>query len=140
MWADVLTKPRLQGAKFQLMWAFLMNCHVDYYEDNSFEPVSDPTLAPFPATTTHNHEPVLDPSPAPTDIPILMIHRSLHPNVSSQGCVETRSHGTRLPSARRTISETPKKEVSWQDSLFSHHLTQSISPKPGSLHRDLRSG
>ena len=119
------------------MRAFLMNCRVDYYKDNSFEPVSDPTLAPFPATTIHSHEPVLDPSPDPTGIPIPMTHQSLHPNVSSQGCGETRSHGTRVPSACRAISETPKKEVSWWDSLSPRHLTQSISPKSRSLHRDL---
>ena len=125
MWADVLTKP-LQGPKFWLMRAFLMNCPVDYYKDNSFEPVSDPMLAPFPATTTHSHEPILDPSPEPTNIPIPMTHRSLHLNVSLQKCVETRSHGTKVPITRRTISETPKKEVSWRDSLFPRHLTRGM--------------
>ncbi len=73
MWADVLTKP-LQDTNFRLMWAFLMNCLIDYYEDILFEPVSDPTLAPSPATITHSCEPVLDPSPEPTDIPIPMTH------------------------------------------------------------------
>ncbi len=94
------------------MRAFLMNCPIDYYKDNSFEPVSDPTFAPSLVTITHSQKPVLDPSPEPTDIPIPMTHRSLHPNVSLQGCVETRSNGTRVPSPRRTLSETPKKEVS----------------------------
>ena len=32
MWADVLTKP-LQGSKFCIMQAFLMNCPVNYFED-----------------------------------------------------------------------------------------------------------
>ena len=57
MWADVLTKP-LQDAKFWLMRAFLMNCPIDYYKDNSFKPISDPTLAPSPATITHSREPI----------------------------------------------------------------------------------
>ncbi len=108
MWAYVLTKP-LQGAKFRLIRAFLMNCPTNYYEDNSIEPISDPTLAPSPATITHSHQPALDPSPEPTDIPIPMTHRSLCPNVSLQGCVETMSHGTRVPSPCCTLSETPKK-------------------------------
>ena len=73
MWAYVLTKP-LQGAKFRLIRAFLMNCPTNYYEDNSIEPISDPTLAPSPATITHSHQPALDPSPEPTDIPIPMTH------------------------------------------------------------------
>ena len=38
-------------------------------------------------------------------------------------------HGARVPSPRCTLSETPKKEVSWRDSLFPRHLTQSISSK-----------
>ncbi len=128
MWADVLTKP-LQGAKFRLMRAFLMNCPIDYYEDTSFEPVPDPTLDPSPATITHSRVSVLDPSPEPTVIPIPMTHRLLHPNVSLQGCVETGSHGTKVPTPCCTISETPKKEVSWPHSLFPRHLTQPISSK-----------
>jgi len=46
MWADVLTKP-LQGAKFCLMRAFLMNCPLDYSEDhnNDVLPTSTPTLS-----------------------------------------------------------------------------------------------
>ena len=51
--------------------------------------------------------------------------------------VETGSHGTKVPTPCRTLSETPKKEVSWRDSLFPHHLTQPISLKSQSLHRDL---
>ncbi len=38
MWADVLTKP-LQGSKFRLFRAFLMNCPKDYSEDTSL-PIS----------------------------------------------------------------------------------------------------
>jgi len=46
MWADVLTKP-LQGAKFCLMRAFLMNGPLDYSEDhdNDVLPTSTPTLS-----------------------------------------------------------------------------------------------
>jgi hypothetical protein len=106
-----------------------MNCSIDYYGDNSIDPVSNPTLAPSSAMITHGHKPVLDPSPEPTDIPIPMTHRLLRPNVSLQGCVETRSHGTRVPSPCHTLSRTPKKEVSWRDSLFPCHLAESISPK-----------
>jgi hypothetical protein len=136
------------------MQAFLMNCPIDYYEDTSFEPVPVPTLAPSPATITHSRVPALDPSPEPTNIPIPMTHRSLHPNISLQGCVETRSHGrrvylapitssrlapitssqvsshgTKLPTPHRTISETPKKEVSWRDTLFPRHHADPTSSK-----------
>ena len=44
MWADVLTKP-LQGAKFRVMRAFLMDCPVDYYKEPPFIPSPHPTLA-----------------------------------------------------------------------------------------------
>ncbi len=37
MWADILTKP-LQGSKFHLFWAFLMNCPKDYTEEPPFVP------------------------------------------------------------------------------------------------------
>ena len=36
MWADGLTKPPLQGSKFCLFWAFLMNCPENYTEDPYF--------------------------------------------------------------------------------------------------------
>jgi hypothetical protein len=45
MWADVLTKP-LQGAKFHLMRAFLMNCPTDYHEEIPTIPTAVPTATP----------------------------------------------------------------------------------------------
>ena len=84
MWADVLTKP-LQGAKFCLMRAFLMNCSVDYQEDPP-------------------------PSPLPT---LPMKQRSLRPTPSSRGCVETKSHGTKVPSHSRAYEYAPK-HVTWK--------------------------
>jgi hypothetical protein len=127
MWADVLTKP-LQGAKFRLMRAFLMNCPVDYQDDPIPSPL--PTLTPTISkhkllpTITHPHQFV--PLDNPSDIP--MKQRSLRPTPSSRGCVETKSHGTKVPCPSRTY-EFAQKNVTWKDSLFPRqHPTSSPSP------------
>jgi hypothetical protein len=67
MWADVLTKP-LQGAKFRLMRAFLMNCPINYSEDLVITPTSNPT-------TSSPSLPSFVPTDEPTDN--LMKKRSL---------------------------------------------------------------
>ncbi len=41
MWADVQTKP-LQGPKFRVMRAFLMNCPVDCSKESPFNPSPPP--------------------------------------------------------------------------------------------------
>jgi hypothetical protein len=51
MWADVLTKP-LQGSKFRLMRAFLMNCPESYSEDTA---VDIPTPSPLPIPLPMKH-------------------------------------------------------------------------------------
>ena len=98
MWADVLTKP-LQDAKFCLMCAFLMNCPINYVEDqaNDFIPTSTPTLTKTKiSSSSKNHSQPFVPTDEPTDIP--MKKQSLRPTPSSWGCVETQSHGTKVPS------------------------------------------
>ncbi len=45
MWADILRKP-LQGSKFCLMQAFIINCPPDYSEEPVFIPT--PVLQPLP--------------------------------------------------------------------------------------------
>ena len=50
MWADVLSKP-LQGAKFRLMRAFLMNCPTDYNEETPSLPIAIPSASPRLAPT-----------------------------------------------------------------------------------------
>jgi hypothetical protein len=123
MWADVLTKP-LQGAKFRLMRAFLMNCPIDYSEDPDITPTSNPTLS---ATTSspslRKHNPSFVPTNEPTDIP--MKKRSLRPTPSSRGCVETKSHGTDVPSSR--AYEYAQKNVTWKDALFPRRQPSSSS-------------
>ncbi len=72
MWADVLTKP-LQGAKFRLMRAFLMNCPVDYFENQAtdFIPTSTPTSTKTKiSTSSKTHSPPFVPTDKPTDIPM----------------------------------------------------------------------
>ena len=103
MWADVLTKP-LQGAKFCLMRAFLMNCPMDYTD----------LPEPVPSSTTRLQKPLSSPfsssrptfvsSDVPTETP--MKARSLQSTPSPQGCVETPSHSTYAPG------------VTWRDKLF----------------------
>ena len=123
MWADVLTKP-LQGAKFRLMRAFLMNCPIDYYDDPDLNPTAIPTSNPIKPSVTSppriNSSLPFVPTDKPTDNP--MKHRSLRSTPSSRGCVETNSHGTNVPSpscankfARKNVTQ---KTTSPSD--FSH--------------------
>ena len=95
MWADVLTKP-LQGAKFRLLRAFLMNCPIDYSKDLVITPTSNPTLSSTtssPSLQKHSHS--FLPTDNPTDIP--MKKQSLRPTPSLWGGVKTKSHGTKVP-------------------------------------------
>jgi hypothetical protein len=123
MWADVLTKP-LQGAKFRLMRAFLMNCPLDYYEDPVLTPTDTPTTNPTVRSPKFSHKssPPFVPNDEPTDIP--MKHRSLRPTPPSRGCVETKSHGTKVPSPSRTY-EYARKNVTWKTTSPS-----DFSPSP----------
>ena len=129
MWANVLSKP-LQGAKFRIMQAFLMNCPTDYNTEIPTIPIAipstPPTLAPAPLLI----KPSRLPSDNPTDNhnPVSMKHRFLRPNASSRGCVETSSQGTHVPSKRCTKSEPTDRTVSWGDSLLPRHLAAT---RPG---------
>ena len=71
MWADVLTKP-LEGAKFRLMRAFLMNCPIDYSEDhvNNSPPTKTPSLSKHDLPSSHKHIQPFFPSDNPSDIPM----------------------------------------------------------------------
>ena len=121
MWADVLTKP-LQGAKFRLMRAFLMNCQIDYHEDPPplpiFTPSVHPTSAPTTSLTTKRHLPSYEPTDVPKSVP--MKPRSLRPNASLRGDVETHtnpngssSHGTHVPNSNCTTPQPTDKNMSW---------------------------
>ncbi len=125
MWADVLTKP-LQGTKFCLMCAFLMNCPIDYfeYQDEDFAPTSNPTLAK--TKNLNNHNLPFVPTNEPTDIP--MKKRSLWSTPSLRGYVETQSHGTKVPNPYRK-SGVVQRTVTWSDALFPRGLPTS-SPSP----------
>ncbi len=122
MWADVLTKP-LQGSKFRLMRAFLMNCPLEYHEDPPLTPTDTPTVTPTRITTT---KPFLVPTSEPTDSP--MKPRHFQSKTSSRGCVETKSHGTKVPSSSRTSADPTRKNVSWKDTLFPRHLSPAHPP------------
>jgi hypothetical protein len=115
MWADVLTKP-LQGSKFRQMWAFLMNCPIDYTEDIQFVPSDNPSMNPTLIPKTKSSVP--PPSPS--------LNPSLHPMkprissivLSSQGCVETPLPLT--PTAKTVVEVPPSvtQKVTWKDALF----------------------
>jgi hypothetical protein len=58
-----------------------------------------------------------------------MKHRSLRPNASSRGCVETHtdprsplSQGTNVPRSSCTVSQPTNRSVRWRDTLFPRHL------------------
>ena len=127
MWADVLTKP-LQGAKFRLMRAFLMNCPIDYSDTPDPLPSSKPQLTMTPSSVSPSTRPRFVPSDEPTDAP--MKAQSLQPTPSPRGCVETPRHGTIVPETPRhgTIVPVPirtpiTRNVTWRDKLFPRPLT-----------------
>ncbi len=103
MWADILMKP-LQGYKFCLMQAFLMNCPLDYSE----KPVFTPKL-------------VLQPLP----VNILMKPQIPKIAASQRECVGIQLHHTQVlsPSSKQIlVPPAPNlKKVRWGDTLFSSH-------------------
>ena len=122
MWADVLTKP-MQGHKFCLFRALLMNCPVDYSEEPCFSPSSTPTLAPSPSKSTPAS--IKLPCQYPADAPSPMKHRVEATNLSLRGCVEPLSHGacTHAPkcvNAKQVLKQyqPTHHKVSWRDALF----------------------
>ena len=125
MWADVLTKP-LQGAKFRLMRSFLMNCNTDYNEDTPMvpPPSTSPTLVPTSTPIKLSRLPSDNPTDNPN--PVSMKHRSLRPNASSRGCVETSSHGTKVPHSSCTKYKPTDLTVRWRDALFPRHLASTL--------------
>ena len=127
MWADVLTKP-LQGAKFRLMRAFLMNCPIDYSDDpvtNSI-PTSTPSLSKADLPSSRKHVQPFVTLDNPSDNP--MKKRPLRSTPSLRGCDKTKSHGTYVPSRSRALEYTGKN-VMWKDTLFPRHQPTS-SPSP----------
>ena len=115
MWADILTKP-LQGAKFRLMRAFLMNCPINYSEDPVITPISNPTLSLNTYSPSFRKQsPPFFQTNEPTDIP--MKKQSLRSTPSSRGCVETKYYGTNVPRRSRTYEFT-QKNGTWKDALF----------------------
>jgi hypothetical protein len=97
-----------------------MNCSTDYHEETPTVPTAvpstTPTLNPTPVPTKSSRPPSDHPTNNPTPDP--MNHRSLRPNASSRGCVETPSQGTTVPRQRCTKSEPTDLTVRWRDSLF----------------------
>ena len=106
------------------MRAFLMNCPIDYSEDPVITPTSNPTLSSTTSSPSlRKHSPSFVPTDEPTDIP--MKKQSLQPTPSSRGCVETKSHGTDVPSSR--AYEYAQKNVTWKDPLFPRRKPSSSS-------------
>jgi hypothetical protein len=107
------------------MQAFLMNFPIDYSEVPLMAPTPVPTLVPTSLPASKLAKPFI-PSSAPTDLP--MKPRFLQPEPPSRGCVETKSHGTKVPSSSRKPIlrkyESKEKNVSWWDALFPCHPSQ----------------
>ncbi len=106
MWANVLTKP-LQGTKFRLMCAFLMNCPVDYFKNQAtdFIPTSTPTSTKTKiSTSSKNHSQPFVPTDKPTDIP--MKKRFIRSTPSSRGFASYRSYVQWHPLLRSSTSTT----------------------------------
>ncbi len=123
MWADILTKP-LQGAKFCLLHALLMNCPVNYCKEPPFIPNPHPTLAP---TTT-----ISQPKPLSPSVPFLNNSLSpMKPRVSLNkpsfwGCVGTKgvkpTATPTAPSSKAHLGLFGGGEKS-QNKNFDNHIT-----------------
>ncbi len=106
-----------------------MNCPVDYQEDPPPSPL--PILTPTPHPTLKPTLPFV-PLDNPSDVP--MKQRLLCPTPSSRGCVETKSHGTRVPSPSRAYKHEPKYEVCDVES----HVATNLTPLVARQSRELR--
>jgi hypothetical protein len=104
MWADILTKS-LQGSKFQMMRAFLMNCPVNYSENSVL-------------TKAAVKQPLLDDIPMKPQFPWTA--------ASPWDCVEVPHVNRELISV---LPDFGKKKVMWKDSHFPRHKSPpSIKP------------
>ncbi len=121
MWADVLTKP-LQGLKFRIMRAFLMNCPIDYTDTPDTLPSSKPTLSKKSSPTSSSSSLRFSPSDQPPITPLK--NRSLQSNSSPRGCVETQTHGTKVP-VTQMHTNMHLKDGTWRDTLFPRRLPTS---------------
>jgi hypothetical protein len=104
MWADILTKP-LQGSKFRLFQAFLMNCPKNYTEEPPFIP--RPTLQLISTNLL-------------TKPQISKIMPSL------RECVWAKPMSVKIHSQDHKLipvpyNSTEKKSISWCDTLFPRH-------------------
>jgi hypothetical protein len=122
MWADVLTKP-LQGSKFCLFQAFLMNCPENYTKDPPFVPLQ-PLSSNVPMKTRPRWTKLKLTKPSPRE------------------CVEPQPNGTKVPMRPAEhellipVSSKPtRKDISWLDSLFPRHPS---SATPSQRHVPLR--
>ena len=139
MWADVLTKP-LQGKKFRIFRAMMMNCPVDYVDGlPPFLAAKHPTLSPstYQKKINNNNNSTLT-SPSP------MKHQVVPTDLSLRGCVETKSPGSKpvrtsycpvqnvevkSPGSKpvRTSYCPVQKQVSWRDVLFPRHIPPVVT-------------
>jgi hypothetical protein len=119
MWADILTKP-LQGSKFRIMRAFLMNCPADYSEDPLFSPC-----------------PVLQ--PLSNNIP--MKPRVPQTVTSPRECVRAQPSDTKVSSSSGKLLSVPftpnTKNISWRDALLADRATSTHSPQGSSPLREV---
>ncbi len=107
MWANILTKP-LQGPKFHMMRAFLMNFPVEYYEDPPFIPSPLPTLVPTPLSKNPYGSPIKW-SLNPTSVLMKPQIPSIRP--SSWGCVGTQPQDMARCIKKSTIPTTSRGHV-----------------------------
>jgi hypothetical protein len=128
MLADILTKP-LQGTKFKKMRAVLMNCNINYSEEETLH------TAPLPIKSS------------PTNSPMKPRIKKIMP--SPRECVEASPTQLTACTKIKTLLQVPlspsKIVVMWKDALFplastpltSTPLTSTHGHREGKLHRVL---
>lgn len=114
MWADVLTKP-LQGSKFRLFRAALMNCAENYTEDPPFVPLQ-PISSTVPINTRLHSTKLKQTKPLSREC--VGIQSKYRPTDTKVPMPQT-VHELQIPGPR----EPTRKDVSWRDSLFPRHHT-----------------
>jgi hypothetical protein len=128
MWADVLTKP-LQGYKFCMMRAFLMNCPADYAEILPFTSSDNPSTTPLKSV----------PHPSPSSAPSISLTKpriSLI-KLSLQGCVETQLPRSSCTKTVLRVPPSPMQKVTWKDVLMSSKDIASSSFREAKPYRVL---
>ncbi len=125
-WSTILSYRIHVGRRpYQTFTRCQVSPHAFFLDDHDITDIPELSKKHFSSFSPKHNQPFV-PLDEPTDNPTKK--RSLRPTPSSRGCVETKSHGTKVPCSSRAYGYA-QKNVKWKDSLFPRqHPTSSPSP------------